>query len=303
MEFRELAGNIAACDSVPGIARHDHPRASQGNAQSVQGERLVQFLPGRRLPHLRESLPVNPGIQAFIPGQRLNVARQSLRLGLAGRLMVVLLQEEVLFEGSASLGQFIEVAVRGMNRQLLGMDLVDGDVHVHVIGIPVDDGDPLVLREAEPCAQFSLDPPQRLLRRLFPKPERHEQVIGLVRFRAAVAQLICEHFPRRHFGIVIVHAVCDENLSHTVIFPLRGGDVLNEAHDIAPVVPTHAKTFRDHRESSLKTAASRPRSGGLAMCQAGFTALLPPNHCRGRCRPVHGAWLPDGCRGRCPPAP
>ncbi len=86
--------------------------------------------------------------------------------------------------------------------ECLGMHLVDGDVHVPVVGVLVHRRDALVLREAERRAEPVLDVRELLARRPLALGEADDEVIALVGLAAGVAGLGGQDLFHRPAGIV-----------------------------------------------------------------------------------------------------
>ena len=107
-----------------------------------------------------------------------------------------------------------------VERQSRRVKLVDRNVDMHIVRIVVDDAYPLMFGVAELLAKTLLDHPQRLSIGIFPGPERHEQMIGPIRFGARVQPLCRGDFadrPRR----VGRDAIGDRDLPHPRLLALR----------------------------------------------------------------------------------
>ncbi len=237
--------DIAPGDAVAGVAGDDHPGAAKRQGESRPGQFAVERVPGFGLFQLFEGLPVYPGVQALVAGEGLDVVRLALPLRFSGRPVVVPSDAEVRFHVHARFGEGVEIIVGIFNRQPLRVDLVDGYMHVDVIRVPVNHRHPLVLGEPQLGAQRGLDFFQYLRLRLLAKPERNQQMVGLVRLRPGVERLFRQHFPGRHHRRH-AHAVGDEDLSYAVLLALVGCDVLDEMHDAACFLLVQTESSRDH---------------------------------------------------------
>jgi hypothetical protein len=110
---------------------------------------------------------------------RLHVGRPVLGAALPCHV-IVFLPAVVQLELLANLGQRVVIAVGSVDGKARAMDLVDGDVHVQVVGVVVHHADSLVVGESERIAYAFFDLRQGLRADFLAGSKAQDQVIGAV---------------------------------------------------------------------------------------------------------------------------
>ncbi len=130
------------------------PRAR--SFQAVVAHHCMQVRPGLRGLDLLQAFALDPAKQAFDACMTFHIGRAILRAALL-RLVVVTLQAVVEFQPLAKLAQDLVVVVGRVDRIAGGVNLVDRNMDVQVVGVVVNGTDTLVIAVAEPLANARLD--------------------------------------------------------------------------------------------------------------------------------------------------
>ena len=147
----------------------------------------MQICPGLRGLDLLQAFALDPAKQALNAGMTFHIGRAILRTALL-RLVVVTLQAEVEFQPLAKLAQDLVVVVGRVDGIAGGVNLVDGNMDVQVVGVVVNGTDPLMIAVPERPANSRLDSIQGGFVGLV-TAEADNQVIGLVGLGTGVLDL------------------------------------------------------------------------------------------------------------------
>ena len=188
----KVAGYRTRTDPCSVTGLNHEPIGSDAKLQAVVSQCLVQLLPGLRALDLLQAFTANPSHQAFHAGMLLHVTGPAFgKCALAD--VVHRLKAVLLFQHGRDLPHRPIRLERLMHRVADGMDLVDGDVDVQVVGVAMHGTDALMLGITECGAYPILNLPQHVSRRVFPRRKAHQQMIGLVASRPSVAVLRCQY--------------------------------------------------------------------------------------------------------------
>jgi len=147
----------------------------------------MQAGPRLRAIDLTQAFALDPTEQAFNACMTFHVGSSILGASLL-RLVVVTFQAVVKFQPLAKLTQGFVVVVGRVYRVTGGVNLVDGDMNVQVVGVVVHRTDSLMLTVPEALTDARLDGFQCGFAWFF-GPETDDQVIGLVGFGTSVLDL------------------------------------------------------------------------------------------------------------------
>ena len=108
--------------------------------------------------------------------------------------MIVLLEMKDFLQTVAQFAKGPIGFVRLMQGVPRRMDFIDGQMQMHVVGVMVQDAHPLMLAEPQSLTDSGFDRTQSLRRGPLPRPETHDEMIGLIRLRPGVERLGIQHF-------------------------------------------------------------------------------------------------------------
>ena len=243
--FQPLFGKPSVhgtCLHMHAAGRNDQAVAPFAEREAMFGQDVMNLRPGRGPLEIFQAVPADPA------GQALQIAR-ALHIGCAGfhglgvGFMIVGLQAVYALKEFAGLGQFPLVVIGFMHGQLAGMDLVDGDMQMRIIGIVVHDGNPLMLFEAKLLADIVLNFFERGAVRVFLKGQN--QMVGFVALGTGVLLLHGQHLqgrPLRRFRIAVGNA----DLAHARVHALGIGQVADKPQHAAFGWVVESQSPRDH---------------------------------------------------------
>lgn len=160
------------------------------------------------------------------------------------RHVVVLLQLVVILQFIAQRGQGTVGKEWFVDRVAGRVDLVDGNVHMQVVGVVVYYADPLVSDEAQPVADAVLDRGERIQAQRLAIAKADDQVVSLVRQRPGVHRLCVEDLQRREFGI-IADALADPDAAGSLVLVLGVRQVAHQAGETAFLHRVHRDVLCD----------------------------------------------------------